>query len=235
MRADRHAVVLYLVAALLVAGCATADPYGVFPDASRVERIVAGSSALQVQDPRPGSDEYLVFEGVPMSGGGIIWKPFYLTDVPVPLRVGNAIQARKARWAEVFGLLARGAAGENAENRLVPRVGLGELTERERFLLDAENRDRAIILAAIQEGRRIPEADVAAAAVVFSQARHKLLPDGLWIEARPGRWIVKGGSDYRSRVMSREPILLSPEPDAALEPMPEPELEIQAPRPRLRR
>lgn len=230
----RFATLALLAAALAVAGCA-ADPYNAFPDAARVERIVVGSSSLQVQDPRPGSSEYFVYEGRLIPDGGIIWQPFYLTEQPVTPRIGDAVLARKARWPEVFGLLTRGAVGESAENRLVPRVGAGEFTERERMLVDAENRDRALILQAVLEGRRVPAEDAASVARVFAYTRYQQMPDGIWVERSPGRWVIKGGRDYRARVMEREPVAMDPGPEPSLEPMPPSSPGIEAPRPRVRR
>ncbi len=226
---------LAVIALSLVLSACAADPYNVFPDAAKVERIVVGTSALQVQEPRQGSSEYRIYEGRPIPDGGILWQPFYLTDLPVAPQVGGAILARKARWSEVFGLLTRGAAGEASDNRLVPRVSAAELTERERGLIDLENRDRTIVLNAILQGRRIPAADADAVRRVFAYTRYQQMPDGVWVERRPGQWVVKGGRDYRSRMMEREPVAMQEREEPALEPMPEPEVLIEAPRPRLRR
>lgn len=218
----------------LVSACA-ADPYNVYPDAAKVERIVTGPASLQVQEPNPNSSEYRIFEGRPIADGGLIWKPFYLTDAPVSPSVGGAILARKARWGEVFGLLTNGAVGESFDNRLVPRVSASEFTAYERGMIDSENADREMILGAELAGRRIPAMDADAVRRVFAYTRLQLMPDGVWVERQPGQWSVRGGLDYRSRVMDREPIGMAAAPSSELEAPPEPELRLEAPTPRLRR
>ena len=44
-------------------------------------------------------------------GGGMVFKPFYLDGMNLTPEVGNAVFARKSRFGEIFGLLARGAVG----------------------------------------------------------------------------------------------------------------------------
>lgn len=199
-----------LLAALLVPITACApDPYNIHPQTLRVERAVVGQTALELQKPRPGSDEYTLFEGRPFADGGIVFRPFHLVDVEVTPELGAAILARKNRYGLVFGLLVRGVVGEAADARLTPRVSLIELTESERRLIEEENADRELIVRAFAAGKKIPEVDIGAIRRVFAYARFQLMPEGILFERQPGEWIVKGGRDYRARVMARDPVILT--------------------------
>lgn len=196
-------------AAAILASCAP-DPYNVLPQCRQVEAIVMGEAALESQQPRPYTGEYLLYEGKPFQDGGIEYKPFTLTDIAITPPLGSAILARKSRFTEIFGLLSKGAAGEAASGRIVPRVGLGELTAYERNLLDAENKDRSVIMQAFLEGKKVPLTDEVAIQRVFSFARYQFLTDGVWVEERPGEWRIKGGREVRLRTMAREPAALEP-------------------------
>ncbi len=225
-----------VVISAMAAACAP-DPYNVLPQCLKVEKIVMGEAALESQQPRPYSGEYVLYEGIPFQDGGMEYKPFTLTEISITPTLGSAILARKSRFGEIFGLLSKGAAGEAASGRIVPRVGLGELTAYERTLLDTENKDRSIILKAFLEGKKVPETDEIAIQRVFAFSRYQLLPEGVWVEKRPGEWQIKGGREIRMRVMAREPVAMEvPIEEAPVEraPAPEPQLRIDAPRPRTR-
>lgn len=202
-------VPVFVLAAVILAACAP-DPYNIHPQTLKVERAVVGESALELQKPRTGINEYSLFEGKPFSDGGIVFKPFYLVDVEVTPEVGAAILARKNRYGRVFGLLVKGAAGEAADARLTPRVSMLELTESERKLIEEENADRELIIRAFAAGKKIPEVDIGAIRRVFAYSRFQLMPEGILFERQPGEWIVKGGRDYRARVMARDPVILTP-------------------------
>ncbi len=196
-----------LVAAVSAAALSCSpDPYNLHPQAYKVESIVTGGAALDLQEPREGSGEYVLMEGKPYYDGGIVWQPFYLTDIEVTTKVGDAILQRKSRYPEVFGLLARGVAGEGSNNRIVPRVSLGEITAAERRLIDDENRDRDILVQAFMKGKRINAVEAENVRRVVAYARYQLTPPGVWVERAPGEWVIRGGRDYRARVMAREPV-----------------------------
>jgi hypothetical protein len=232
MRLGISAMCGAVIFALVSAGCSP-DPYNIHPQALKVERIVGGGASLEVQPPRPQTGEYILLEGVPNRDGGIIHQPFYLTDVEITPAVGGAILARKSRYSEIFGLLSRGAAGEASTGRIVTRVSLSELTSSERRAVDAENRDREVLVDAFMKGKLVPAAEANAVRRVFAYARYEVMPPGLWVERQPGEWVIKGGTRYRERVMSREPIAVatpSGEPaPAASSPAP-----MEEPRPRVR-
>lgn len=211
----RRLVMMALLAAVLVVAACSPDPYNLHPQALKVERIVVGGAALELQPPRAQTGEFLLYEGEPYPDGGIVYKPFYLTDVEITPTVGGAILARKGRYGEIFGLLSRGVVGEASNNRLVPRVGLGELTVAERSLVEAENRDRAIVLDAFMKGKRIAAVEADAVRRVLAYARYQVLSNGVWVEKVPGEWVIKGGREYRGRVMAREPVPLQPPPPAS--------------------
>jgi len=205
-------MILIIVSTFTLSSCSP-DPYNLHPQAYKVESAVMGGVALDMQEPRQGSGEYILLEGVPYYDGGIVWKAYYLTDVEITPKVGDAIRHRKSRWGEIFGLLSRGVAGENAQNEIIPRASLSELTEAEKKLMEEENRDREIIISAFAKGKKIVLTEIPAVRRVSAFARYQLLPPGVWVEREPGEWIVKGGRDYRAKVMAREPIELKPVDD----------------------
>lgn len=214
----------------VLAACAP-DPYNLYPQAMKVEKIVMGESALELQAPRPQSAEYILYEGVPFQDGGVMWQPFYLTDIEINPTLGSAILERKSRYAEVFGLLSKGAVGEASNGKLTPRVGLGELTIAERDIIERENADRETLILAFMEGKQVPRVEHMAVRRVFAYSRYQLLPGGIWVEKTPGEWMIKGGAEYRERVMARDPVYLpAPSEDVSTELFAEPVIESPAPR-----
>jgi hypothetical protein len=228
----KHAFVCAAICVVAAIGCAP-DPYNVHPQALKVERIVGGGASLEVQPPRPQTGEYILLEGVPNRDGGIVHQPFYLTDVAITPAVGGAILARKSRYTEIFGLLSRGAAGEASSGRLVARVSLSELTSSERRAIDAENRDREALTEAFVKGKMVPAAEADAIRRVFAYARYEVMPPGVWVERQPGEWVIKGGTRYRERVMSREPIAVAV-PSGEPAPATSSPATVEEPRPRVR-
>lgn len=219
--------------ALLIASCSP-DPYNLYPQSLKVEKIVMGESALEYHPPREGTPEYLLYEGVPYQDGGIMYQPFYLIDVEITPELGAAILTRKSRYGQIFGLLSKGAVGEASSGRLVPRVGLGELTIAERDLIDRENRDRELLVEAFMRGKQVPAVDHMAVRRLFAFARYQLMQPGIWVEKKPGEWLVKGGREYRERVMSRDPVYLPPAVEAVVLEERRPQPKESAPATRIR-
>lgn len=229
---------LFLI--FLIAACSP-DPYNLYPQSMKVEKIVMGESALELTPPRPTTPEntrpeYLLHEGIPYQDGGIVYKPFYLIDIEINPTLGSAILERKSRYTEIFGLLIKGAVGEASNGRLVPRVGIGELTILERRFIEQENADREVLIEAFMKGKQVPDHDHMAVRRVFAFSRYQLLPPGIWVEKTPGVWLIKGGEDYRARVMARDPVLIAePSVDGTMEqPLPAAAPVIAEPRPRIR-
>ena len=198
---------IVFITAMALTSCAP-DPYNLHPSAYRIEKVVTGASALEREQKAVTRQEYILLEGYQIPGGGIVYKVFQLRDIKITADVGNAILARKVRYPEVFGLLTRGAIGEGADGMLTPRVALMEMTRAERTLIESENRDREFLIQTAMEAKRVPSYEAPVVAKVFAYARYQLLPDGVWVETEPGRWIVKGGRGYVRRVMGRAPIVM---------------------------
>lgn len=219
MSGKRWAVWGLLVLVMAMAGACAPDPYGIQLQAAKIERAVTGASVLEQQEPKPGSADFVLYEGELVRGGGINWKPFYLEGFQLDRAFGEVLMARKIRYAEIFGLLANGIVGEGADGRLVARVPASELTKAQDALIAAENRDRDYIVQYLLAEKGLPPVEAASLARVFGYTRYELLPNGIWAERVPGTWGVKGGSDYERRMMAREPIVVEPPRDAAPQPV----------------
>lgn len=205
--------------ALLMTGACAPDPYGIQLQAAKIERAVTGASVLEQQEPKPGSADFVLYEGELVRGGGINWKPFYLEGFRLDRSFGEVLMARKIRYTEIFGLLSNGICGEGANGHLVARVNESELTKAQAALIAAENRDRDYIVQYLLAEKGLPALEAAPLARVFGYTRYELLPNGIWAERVPGTWVVKGGSDYERRMMAREPIVVEPPRDAAPQPV----------------
>ncbi|RMH59511.1 MAG: DUF1318 domain-containing protein [Candidatus Hydrogenedentota bacterium] len=222
-RMIRFATGLVVMGAILsLFGCVSAaDPYNLHPAALRLERAITGPVTLEPQSAALRR-QYVLYEGEPHPGGGITYRPFAMTGVTMTPELGDAILGRKRRFGEVFGLLSRGAAGESADNELVPRVAPSELTRAEQEIIDAENRDRKVIVETFLKERGLPEAEASAVKRVMAFARYQVLPRGIWVEKQPGHWVLKGGAGFREKVLSEPPMEMEPLPQRSTAPPPPP-------------
>lgn len=196
-----------VVAATVLSSCAP-DPYNLHAQAYRIEKLISGPAALEREEPVEHRQQFVLLESNRIPNGGIYYKVFRLDDMDITPDLGNSLLARKARYGEVFGLLTKGAIGEGSDGRLVPRVSSVELTKSEQQLIAAENRDRDYLIEAAMSARQVPAYEIAVVRGVFAYARYQMLPEGVWVEIEPGKWIVKGGQGYVRRVMGRAPVLL---------------------------
>lgn len=113
--------------------------------------------------------------------------------------VMEAFRRRGERDSEVTRLIKLGAVGETNQGFLLTRFT--NIPENERAFLEAENRDRQLIMIGIARaltenaGEPVNEENVKnkipAAINYFCELREKVLPAGAWMQTPDGKWVQK--------------------------------------------
>lgn len=113
--------------------------------------------------------------------------------------VSEAFERRASRTHILNPLIRQGAVGETHQGFLLTRYE--NIPEQERALLEAENRDRIIIMQSIAranlelEGKPVNYENMTlylpGAINYFCSLREACLPKGAWIVNEEGQWIQK--------------------------------------------
>lgn len=188
------------IAAFLVGGCVAVTVNVNFPQET-IDRA-ASSIEDQVRTPAPAAPapksgaRRSALPGLPIAhlrlGVGVAQAEEVRVDARKDIRtrtpeVQALVDARRARYAELSSLMARGCAGERADGTVERRPGNGCPPDAG-ALLAAENRDRAELFRTIVEQNRMPAADLARVQTAFARRTRERAPAGAWIQDDAGRW-----------------------------------------------
>ncbi len=197
-QASMKAAVVLVVMAL--AACVTVNIY--FPAAEvqkaaeEIVKQVRGSEAApespegkdESQQPGPGPVSYLI-RICPVS------TAFAAQELTVSNATIRQIKARmQQRYGQLKPFFQRGVIGENAKGYLVIKdQGAVDLRSRAlvKRLVEAENRDRKALYAAVAQALKIPASQIARVERIFAGQWQKSAPKGSWIEQQPGKWVRK--------------------------------------------
>jgi uncharacterized protein YdbL (DUF1318 family) len=192
-----------LAAVLLLGGCVAVTVNVNFPQ----ETIDSAASSIedQVRTPAPAG-------AAPKSGGRRSALPgLHLASMALGVGVAHAeevtveagkkirtrtpevqalVDARRARYAHLSSLMAKGCVGERADGTVERRPADGCPAEVD-TLLAAENRDRTELFRTIVEQNHMPAGDLARVQAGFARRNRERAPAGTWLEDEAGRWLRK--------------------------------------------
>jgi uncharacterized protein YdbL (DUF1318 family) len=192
--------VVAVLAAFLLGGCVAVTVNVNFPQ----ETIDSAASSIedQVRTPSPAAP-------APKSGGSrSALHGLHLAHVVLGVGVAHAeevsvetgkkirtrtpevqalVDARRARYADLSSLMAKGCVGERADGTVERRPGAGCPSDLG-ALLAAENRDRAELFRTIVEQNHMPAGDLARVQAGFARRNRERAPAGTWVQDDVGRW-----------------------------------------------
>ncbi len=188
---------IVLMAVMALAACVTVNIY--FPAAEVqkaaeeiVKQVRGGEGApAQGQEMEKQGSEPVSFN----LDFGLASTVFAAQELTVSNATIRQIKARmQQRYPQLKPFLQRGVIGEAANGYLVMKnQGAVDLRSRAlvKRLMDAENRDRKALYAAVAQALNIPASQIARVQKIFAGQWMKSAPKGTWIEQAPGKWIRK--------------------------------------------
>lgn len=191
--------VLVAAAALLLGGCVAVTVNVNFPQdtiddaASSIEdRVRTPSPAAPA--PKSGAPRSAL-PGVRLAGVLLGVGVAHADEVNVDARpkirtrtpeVQALVDARRARYADLSSLMAKGCVGERADGTVERRPG--SACPDVAALLAAENRDREALFRTLVAQNTMPAADLTRVQSAFARRNHERAPAGTWVQDEAGRW-----------------------------------------------
>ncbi len=120
------------------------------------------------------------------AGGMVMAQPGYDIKVMTP-QVKSALEARKARFAELKALKSQGVVGENNRGYVEALGGGGNVKD----LVNAENANRKEVYQAIVEQNDLGAGSLATVEGVFAGVQRDKAAAGEKVQDPSGRWVTK--------------------------------------------
>jgi uncharacterized protein YdbL (DUF1318 family) len=195
--------VTVVLAGLLLGGCVAVTVNVNFPQ----DTIDKAASAIedQVRTPPPatpvprGGAQRSALGTIDVARGWLTVGVAHADEVSVEARskirtrtpeVQALVDARRARYAELSALMAKGCVGERADGRVERRPGV-RCPPGVDPLLAAENRDRTELFRTLVEQNHMPAGDLARVQTGFARRNRERAPAGTWVQDEAGRWVRK--------------------------------------------